>query len=116
MQSPSCGNKKVPLRGHQERQLQTLTSLGMASSRLWRAALVLTPLLHSTHLVRLTFQALGGPQGSTAAPSMEVQEGSTGHHQSLQPSYSHGQSLTQKQRWPQEVNDESSSVLSILVL
>lgn len=62
MQSPSCGNKKVPLRGHQERQLQTLTSLGMASSRLWRAALVLTPLIHFTHLVRLTFQALGGLQ------------------------------------------------------
>lgn len=63
----------------------------MAGSRLWGTALVLTPRLHSTHLVRLTSQTLGGPHGSTAVPSMEVQEGSTGHHQPLQPSYSHGQ-------------------------
>lgn len=64
--------EEVPLGGDQERQLQTVAALGTVSSRLWGAALVLTPLLPSTHLGRLTFQTLGGPEGSTAAPSMEV--------------------------------------------
>lgn len=69
---PVVETRICPSGGDQERQLQTLASLRIVGSGLWGALLVLTPPQHSTHLVRLTFQILGSPHGSTAASQGSV--------------------------------------------